>query len=54
MSKQETLDLINQSILSLMEFARQTKEPIKGFRTRDLSILIYIFKVFLSYLNDCF
>lgn len=44
MSKQETLDLINQSILSLMEFARQTKEPIKGFRTRDLSILIYIFK----------
>ena len=42
MSKQETIDLINSSMLSLMEFTRKSRGPIKGFRARDLSILIYI------------
>ena len=43
MSKQETIDLINSSMLSLMEFTRKSRGPIKGFRARDLSILIYIY-----------
>lgn len=43
MSKQDTIELINSSMLSLMEFSRKSRGPIKGFRSRDLSILIYIY-----------
>ncbi|HIW18550.1 MAG TPA: MarR family transcriptional regulator [Candidatus Faecalicoccus intestinipullorum] len=42
MSKERTIELINESMLTLMEFTRKNRGPIKGFRSRDLSILIYI------------
>lgn len=42
MSKEKTMELINESMLTLMEFTRKNRGPIKGFRSRDLNILIYI------------
>lgn len=43
MSKESTLELLNQSMYALMEFTRRSRGPIKGFRMRDLHVLKFIY-----------
>ena len=43
MSKESTINVINKSMYTLMEFSRKSRGPITGYRMRDLYILGFIF-----------
>lgn len=42
MTREDTLKAVDESLLVLMEFTRETRKPIKNIHIRDLQILLYI------------